>query len=129
MGQSRKNTEQTPPENIGIRCDGDKMQRVFDNLLRNAVIYSTADTTISIVAEQREDNVGITFVNYGSTIPEEKLSRIFEQFYRLDAARSSGGGAGIGLAIAKQLVELHKGTIRAESGDGKVKFTVTLPLS
>ena len=129
LGEKNLQCELHAPENIGIRCDGDKMQRVFDNLLRNAVIYSTADTTISIVAEQREDNVGITFVNYGSTIPEEKLSRIFEQFYRLDAARSSGGGAGIGLAIAKQLVELHKGTIRAESGDGKVKFTVTLPLS
>lgn len=129
LGEKNLQCELHAPENIGIRCDGDKMQRVFDNLLRNAVIYSTAGTTISIVAEQREENVEITFVNYGSTIPEEKLSRIFEQFFRLDATRSSGGGAGIGLAIAKQLVELHKGTIRAESGDGKVKFMVTLPLS
>ena len=72
----------------------------------------------------------IIFQNHGNTIPEEKLERIFEQFYRLDGARStSSGGAGLGLAIAKQIIELHKGTILAESEDEKIIFTVTLPLS
>ena len=118
------------PETLMFRCDADKIQRVFDNLLRNAVIYSFNDTTITIAAEPHEKDVTIIFENCGNTIPREKLSQIFEQFYRLDAARStSSGGAGLGLAIAKQIVELHKGTITAESTDEKIRFTVTLPLS
>lgn len=118
------------PETLMFRCDADKIQRVFDNLLRNAVIYSFNDTTITIAAEPHKKDVTIIFENCGNTIPREKLSQIFEQFYRLDAARStSSGGAGLGLAIAKQIVELHKGTITAESTDEKIRFTVTLPLS
>lgn len=118
------------PENMVFRCDADKIQRVFDNLLRNAVIYSFNGTTISITAEKHEDDVTIVFVNCGNTIPKEKLSRMFEQFYRLDASRStsSGGGAGLGLAIAKHIVELHKGAIVAESEDEKITFKVTLPI-
>ena len=82
-------------------CDGDKIQRFFDNLLRNAVLYSYPDTEIATTAEVRGSNAVICFRNHGDTIPEEKLARIFEQFYRLDAARSSSGGAGLGLAIAR----------------------------
>ena len=117
-------------EDITLRCDANKIQRVFDNLLRNAAIYSFHDTEILITVEVQEKNVIIVFQNHGNTIPREKLSQIFEQFYRLDAARStSSGGAGLGLAIAKQIIELHKGTILAESEDEKNIFTVTLPLS
>ena len=117
-------------EDITLRCDANKIQRVFDNLLRNAAIYSFHDTEILITVEVQEKNVIIVFQNHGNTIPKEKLERIFEQFYRLDTARStSSGGAGLGLAIAKQIVELHKGTILAESEDEKNIFTVTLPLS
>ena len=69
------------------------------------------------------------FENEGDTIPEESLKRIFDKFYRADAARSSStGGAGLGLAIAKEIVELHKGQIIAESSGGKTRFIVTLPL-
>ena len=117
-------------EDITLRCDANKIQRVFDNLLRNAAIYSFHDTEILITVEVQEKNVIIVFQNHGNTIPKEKLERIFEQFYRLDTARStSSGGAGLGLAIAKQIIELHKGTILAESEDEKNIFTVTLPLS
>lgn len=117
------------PKEMVLHCDADKIQRVFDNLLRNAVLYSYPDTKIDISAEQRDRQVTIHFKNCGDTIPKEKLSRIFEQFYRLDVARSSRGGAGLGLAIAKQLVELHGGTISAASADDTIEFTVTLPLS
>lgn len=117
------------PEDLALRCDGDKLQRVFDNLLRNAVLYSYPDTNITITAAREGSRIMIRFRNRGDTIPEEKLSRIFEQFYRLDAARSSGGGAGLGLAIAEQIVELHGGTITAQSAEELIEFTVILPLS
>ena len=68
--------------------------------------------------------------NRGKTISPEKLDRIFEQFFRLDASRSSStGGSGLGLAIAKEIVELHGGTIAAESADERIAFTVTLPVN
>ena len=115
--------------NVMLKCDVNKMQRVFDNLLRNAVNYSFDDGTIHIVATQNENNLSIKFTNCGNTIPQEKLERIFEQFYRLDTARSSrSGGAGLGLAIAKEIVELHNGTITAKSENEQIEFTVTLPL-
>ena len=114
-------------EDIMLNCDADKMQRVFDNLLRNAVVYSYDQTEITIEAERGESEVTLQFSNHGGTIPKEKLERIFEQFYRLDTGRGTDG-AGLGLAIAKQIVTLHKGTITAESKDGLTVFTVTLPV-
>ncbi len=77
-----------------------------------------------------ETGIILTFANSGTTIPEEKLGRIFEQFFRLDSSRASRtGGAGLGLAIAKEIVELHGGTISARSADGVTTFTVVLPKS
>ena len=111
-----------------IRCDGDKIQRVFDNLVRNAVNYSFPDTEILLRVKENNDNIICICENHGNTIPPEKLERIFEQFYRLDAARATrSGGAGLGLAIAKEIVELHGGRIRAESRDEMIRFTVVLP--
>ncbi len=118
------------PEDIMIRCDADKIQRVFDNLLKNAVIYSFEGTDIDIAVVRQGEDVEITFTNHGDTIPAEKLERIFEQFYRLDASRStSSGGAGLGLAIAKQIIELHHGAIMARSENGMIEFRVILPVS
>ena len=118
------------PEDIIMRCDANRMQRVFDNLLRNAVIYSFNGTDINITVTRQEENIMISFTNHGDTIPVEKLERIFEQFYRLDASRStSSGGAGLGLAIAKQIVELHHGTVQARSKDEVIEFEVILPVS
>ena len=113
-----------------IKCDANKIQRVLDNLLRNAVFYSFENSTIEIFATQNNTETTIKLVNHGNTIPEEKLGRIFEQFYRLDTSRSSNsGGAGLGLAIAKEIVELHKGTIRAKSENELIEFMVILPFS
>ena len=116
-------------EDIMLYCDADKIQRVFDNLLRNAVIYSFDGSEINIEAEVAEKNAVIHFRNRGNTIPKEKLARIFEQFYRIDASRSSRGGAGLGLAVARQITELHHGTISAASENETIDFTVSLPLS
>ena len=118
----------TAPETLPIRCDAGKIQRVFDNLLRNAVLYSYPGTKITISAALDGENAVVSVVNHGATIPEDKLRRIFEQFYRLDASRSSAGGAGLGLAIANQIVQLHGGTINARSADELIEFTVTLPV-
>ncbi len=114
---------------IMISCDGDKIQRAFDNLLRNAVIYSFDNSEINIAVKAVEDSISIKFTNHGNTISKENLERIFEQFYRLDAARGTNGGAGLGLAIAKQIIELHGGTIIAKSENDLIEFTVTLPHS
>ena len=116
------------PDTI-IKCDVNKMQRVFDNLLRNAVNYSFENGTIHIAATQNENHLSITFTNCGNTIPQEKLKRIVGQFYRLDTARSTGnGGAGLGLAIAKEIVELHNGAITARSENEVIQFEVTIPV-
>ncbi len=113
---------------VRLLCDPDKLQRVFDNLLRNAVNYSYRGGTIAVSLERAEDRVVVRVRNRGKTIPQEKLDRIFEQFFRLDNARASTtGGAGLGLAIAKEIVELHGGTITAESADEAIVFTVSLP--
>ncbi len=147
---------------IMLQCDADKIQRVFDNLLRNAVMYSReggeiviqvrqcpagdtagcgkrnpqgdeirreAESEILSGAEAKVPMAAVSVINAGDSIPEEKLERIFEQFYRLDSARGTkNGGAGLGLAIAKQIVTLHGGNIRAQSGEGRTCFTVTLPV-
>jgi two-component system sensor histidine kinase VanS len=117
--------------NLALMGDANKLQRVFDNLLRNAVLYSDAGSEVKITAQTAgEERVLIRFQNKGDTIPEEKLGRIFEQFYRLDAARgTNAGGAGLGLAIAKQIVEAHGGEIKAESREEITAFVVSLPLS
>ena len=104
------------------------MGRVFNNILKNAIAYSYQNCVIDIAAFDQGDNTVITFANRGDPIPEEKLERIFEKFFRLDTARSSHtGGAGLGLAIAKEIVEAHGGTISAASDESKTVFTVILP--
>lgn len=115
-------------DDLLIMADPDKLARVFDNILRNAIAYCKADSIISIRCRGDEKEATIAFENEGQTIAEEALDKIFEKFYREDAARSSStGGAGLGLAIAREIVELHGGTIRAESQNGKTRFIVVLP--
>lgn len=118
-------------EPIILKCDPNKLQRVFDNLLRNAASYSYPDSVITISLSEKDDSsiVNLDFTNTGEMISKDKLDRIFEQFYRIDAARSSAEGSGLGLAIAKQIIELHGGTISASSSDEKTVFSVSLPLS
>ena len=115
-------------EDMIIRGDPNKLARVFDNILRNAIAYCKRDSKLFIKAEKMPGEYVIFFENEGDTIPEEKLEKIFNKFYRGDASRNSQtGGAGLGLAIAKEIVELHGGNIRAESENGKTSFIVMLP--
>ncbi len=117
------------PARLEYVCDPDKLARVFDNLLRNALHYSFPRSVIRITAEKSSSCITVAFQNVGPVIPADKLGRIFEQFFRLDASRGTrSGGAGLGLAIAKQIVEAHGGSIRAESADSRTQFTIELPL-
>lgn len=116
-------------ENLTIYGDSIKLARVFNNILKNAISYSYPDTDIEITAEQKDNQVILTFRNYGKTIPEQKLNNIFEKFFRLDESRAANtGGAGLGLAIAKEIITLHGGIIIAESKKEITSFLVTLPM-
>lgn len=121
-------TQSIDPEII-MFADADKLARVFDNLFRNAVNYSHNGTDIICSAQKQDNKVVISVKNQGDDIPKEKLNRIFDKFYRIDdSRRTTTGGSGLGLAIAKQIVELHNGTITASCDDGITEFQVILPL-
>lgn len=116
------------PELLELTCDADKMSRVFDNLLQNAYHYSLHGSVVQITGEQTTTGITLTFFNTGMTIQEDKLDRLFEQFFRLDSARiSDTGGSGLGLAIAKEIVTLHGGTIKAQSNENTIAFILDLP--
>lgn len=115
-------------ENLTVYADAEKLARVFNNVLKNAAAYSFPNTQIVICAREREGEVVISFTNRGNTISAEQLSALFEKFYRRDEARTSNtGGAGLGLAIAREIVFQHGGTITAASEEDTVTFTITLP--
>ncbi len=118
----------TIQEKIVLEADPDKLARVFNNLIKNAIYYST-DKIISITVEKKENSVQIITCNKGRKISEEKIKRVFEKFYRADSSRTSKtGGSGLGLAIAKDIVELHGGKITATSDNEYTKFYVELPI-
>ena len=115
---------------LTVRGDADKLARVFDNVLRNAVSYSAPGGEVEIQATEREGWAEIAIRNQGLEIPEQELTNIFQKFYRLDQARSTRtGGAGLGLAIAREIVERHGGAIRAESDGKRTSFVIRLPLA
>ena len=116
-------------EDLPIMADSAKMARVFNNILKNAVAYSYDNTEIEIHAEKQDNTIHVSISNFGKTIPKQKLDMIFEKFYRLDDARSTNtGGAGLGLAIAKEIVVAHGGTISVTSEKQITTFTVELPV-
>lgn len=115
-------------EELHLLGDSEKLARVFNNLLKNAVAYSYPDTEILISAKKVEGIAVISFENRGKTIPAPQLKNIFQKFCRLDDARESyTGGTGLGLAIAREIVLLHGGTIEASSFEERIIFTVRLP--
>ncbi len=123
-------------EDVIIYGDSVKLARVFNNILKNAIAYSYKNTQIDIFVQEvlatETEQLGkilIRFQNQGKTIPKEKLSVLFDKFYRMDEARTSDtGGAGLGLAIAKEIVTMHGGKISAESEQERVSFVVELPI-
>ncbi|HHW23356.1 MAG TPA: vancomycin resistance histidine kinase VanS [Clostridiaceae bacterium] len=129
LAPQRKAVSVSVPEGLVLYGDADKLARVFNNILKNAIAYSYEDSVIEISAGKQDKYVEISFTNRGNPIPQAKLDTIFEKFYRLDSARSTDtGGAGLGLAIAKEIVKAHDGTISVESTLEKTVFTVRLPV-
>ncbi len=116
-------------ENMTVYGDAEKLARVFNNILKNAVAYSYPSTVIRVWAEYSACDIQVFFQNQGKTIPKHKLESIFDKFFRLDEARATNtGGAGLGLAIAKEIIQLHGGSITASSENEMTVFCVKLPL-
>jgi signal transduction histidine kinase len=117
----------TTTENPIIRGDGNKLARVFENLIQNAIRYGKEGKYLDIRIMEQEETIEIAISNYGKSIPSVDLPHLFERFYRVEKSRSEyTGGAGLGLAIAKSIVELHDGEIKVESSAGKTTFIVSL---
>lgn len=117
-------------KDLMLNADPEKLARVFNNLLKNAVAYSFPNTPISISAQKLGNNISVTFQNQGHTIPENQINNIFEKFSRLDESRMSNtGGTGLGLSIAKEIILLHGGEIAAQSENETITFTIQLPVS
>lgn len=129
LKELNKNINFTSDNNITIYADSDKLSRVFNNLIKNAINYSKENTNIDINVKKKDKEIKVEIINQGKMIPKDKLDKIFENFYRLDTSRTSKtGGSGLGLAISKQIVELHNGKIEVTSNKDKTTFKVSLPL-
>ena len=129
LKEMNKKINFTSDEKTILYADPDKLNRVFNNLIKNAVNYSKENTDIDISILNKENQATVKITNKGKQIPKEKLDKIFEKFYRLDSSRTSKtGGSGLGLAIAKEIVELHGGRIYAESDMKETTFSVILPI-
>ncbi|MCI2242409.1 sensor histidine kinase [Adlercreutzia faecimuris] len=116
------------PADVRFFVDPDKLARALGNVMRNAVAYAEDGTSIDLAAACDGPWVSIAVRNRGREISEAHLEAIFEKFYREDGSRTSGsGGAGLGLAIAKEIVGAHGGDITAASRDGVTVFTLRVP--
>ncbi|MDS0526863.1 ATP-binding protein [Clostridium sp. SHJSY1] len=114
-------------EKILVELDPDKMLRVFENLLTNAIKYSYKPGNIVIGVYEKDGYVTVSIGNKGANISSEKISKLFERFYRIDESRNEkSGGSGLGLAISKNIVNLHGGQIWAECYGEDISFYVKL---
>ena len=110
-----------------ITADPNLLARLFENLIGNAIKYGAEGKEINVKIEASKTTVKVSVINYGKVIPEEEIGFIFDKFYRLEQSRSSKtGGTGLGLAIAKNIVELHGGTIKVKSDLEGTHFIVNL---
>jgi len=115
-----------------VLADEDRIGQVLLNLVGNALQYTPSGGRVQIEATQFDDEIRIAVIDDGMGIPAEHLEHLFTRFYRIDKSRSRvGGGSGIGLTIAKYLVEAHGGRIRAESPGPELgsTFTISLPIA
>ena len=120
--------ERAWPDRLPARADADQLAQVLANLLQNATRYTPAGGRVTIGAEPRPDTILVSVTNTGEGIPADDLAHVFERFYRVEKSRDRArGGAGIGLAIVRQLVEGWGGRVGAESAAGQTRFWFSLP--
>lgn len=110
-----------------VRGDSDKLEQAVAVLLDNAIKYAAPGTEVRLDAVRQGKNACLWVENEGDPIPADKLPHIFDRFYRADESRTDGGSFGLGLSIAKAIVEAHRGVIRCDSGGSTTRFTITLP--
>ncbi|WP_018752478.1 sensor histidine kinase [Paenibacillus sanguinis] len=110
-----------------VQADGDKLRRVYENLITNAIRYGQEGRYIDIRGWEEGNEVVTEIVNYGEPIPAADHPHLFDRFYRVEKSRTvHSGGSGIGLAIAKHIVNLHQGAIGVESNEFRTAFIVRL---
>ena len=110
-----------------VRANEELLKQVWINLLDNAVKFSPVGGTVMVRIVRMQRDVTVSITNSGNEISAEDRERIFNKFYQADKSHAAEGN-GIGLAIAKQVTQLHRGGITAENGDGTVTFRVSLPI-
>lgn len=115
------------PEGESAFIDSSKMARALGNVVKNAIAYADQGTEVTVCATVSDTEIVLATTNEGREISAVHLEAIFERFYREDASRGQGANAGLGLAIAREIVEAHAGTIGAESSNGLTTFTIRLP--
>jgi two-component system sensor histidine kinase BaeS len=117
------------PPTLAARANADHLAQVLGNLLSNAARYTPSGGSVTVRAQRRPSDLLVSISNTGDGIPPDDLDRVFERFYRVEKSRDRArGGAGIGLAIVKQLVEAEGGEVGAESRDGLTRFWFSLPV-
>lgn len=117
------------PDELVVLADGEKIARVFNNVIKNAIMYSYPKTTINVCITKSDKNFVATITNHGETIPNNKLEHIFDKYFRADENyQISKKGTGLGLAIAKEIVRMHNGSITAVSENETTIFTITFPI-
>ncbi|MGL5379345.1 sensor histidine kinase [Clostridium sp.] len=127
LKEKEKEVEINIPSEIVISGDAEKIARVFNNIFKNAINYSKKNSLIEIMAYEEQNIIKIVFKSQGG-IDEEKISNIFDKFCRLDHARQSAtGGSGLGLTIAKDIINLHGGNIFAESKNEETFIIIEIP--
>ena len=121
----------TNADTVFVDADPTRVTQIIRNLLSNAVSHTKAGQPISVRVRRENSHAIVSVSDRGAGIPHDELERIFERFYRVDESRERGrGGAGLGLAIVRALVELHGGRVWAESAPGEgATFTFTLPVA
>mgnify|MGYP004527932915 FL=1 len=127
--EAGKRLEYDIAPSLPVRGDGAKLGQALAALLDNAVKYSAGGTDIRLTAEKQGRFAAVTVADSGPDIPADKLPHIFDRFYRADEARTDGDSFGLGLPIAKAIIDAHRGTLRCESGGGVTRFIITLPLA
>lgn len=115
------------PEKEQVFIDPSKMARAVGNIVKNAISYADPESEVALSAAVDETEMVIATSNQGREISPVHLEAVFERFYREDGARGQGANAGLGLAIAREIVEAHGGSIVAESSDGLTTFTIRIP--